>query len=170
MYRVSPLTYLVDGIAATGMHARAVNCATSEFARFSPPSGQTCGQYLAGYLATSPGGQLINPDSMTECEYCPLSTSDQFLAGVAITWDTRWRNYGLGFAYIIFNIAAAVMLYYVFRVKKWDAASVKKGPSKVFHRLGQCGHGIRALFVGHTKPLPEQGGRDEVWPNRNRIY
>ncbi len=84
MYRVSSLTYLVDGVAATGMHGRTVVCALNELSRFNPPTGQTCQAYLANYLKTAPG-QLMNSMATSQCEYCPLTTSDQFLASVAIT-------------------------------------------------------------------------------------
>ena len=107
MYRASPLTYLVDGVAATGMHGRTVICALNELSRFNRPTGQTCQAYLANYLKTAPG-QLMNPMATSQCEYCPLTTSDQFLASVAITWSARWRNYGIGFAYIAFNIVVAI--------------------------------------------------------------
>ena len=169
MYRVSPLTYLVSGIASTAMHGRPIVCASDELSRFDPPSGQTCGAYLADFLATEPGGTLINPTATTQCEYCPLSNSDQFLASVAMSWDTRWRNYGIGFSYIVFNIVMAVVFYYVFRVKKWSAASVKKGPSRLIHWIKEGGFWVRTILVGHGKKVPE-GEREKAWPNRNRIY
>ncbi len=156
MYRVSPLTYLVDGVAATGMHGRTVVCALNELSRFNPPTGQTCQAYLANYLKTAPG-QLMNPMATSQCEYCPLTTSDQFLASVAITWSARWRNYGIGFAYIAFNIVVAILLYYTFRVSKWDAASIKKGPSKFLASLASIGYWARSLLVGHRGKVPEQG-------------
>lgn len=172
MYRVSPLTYVVDGIAATGMHAKPVVCASNEFSRFAPPAGQTCGQYLSGYLASAAGsvGQLVNPESTTQCEYCPLTVSDQYLSQVAITYDTRWRNYGIGFAFIFFNIFAAVLLYYVFRVKHWNIAAVAKGPSKFVDWVGEGGRWIRTGLVGHGKKIPEEGSRDQAKGKGNRIY
>lgn len=117
MYRVSPFTYWVGGIAATMLHGRQVVCASEELSRFSPPAGQTCQQYLASYLSTAPG-TLQNPQSTTECRYCPLSNADQFLAGSDIYWSQRWRNFGLFWAYIAFNIFAATLLYWFFRVRK----------------------------------------------------
>ena len=148
MYRVSPLTYLVDAIAATGIHGRAVTCAANELAIFDPPVGQTCGAYLAPYLTTNPGGQLVNPSASAACQYCSLTTSDQFLASVAISWDTRWRNYGLGFAYIVFNICMAVLGYYVFRVRKWNAASFKSGPSSMLQWVRTLLGGKRRKSTG----------------------
>ena len=169
MYRVSPLTYLVDSFAATGIHGRAVECAANELARFDPPTGTTCGAYLETFLSSAPG-QLLNPEATTACEYCSLSSSDQFLASVAISWTHRWRDYGIGYSYIVFNIAGAVLLYYVFRVRKWSAASVKTGPSKVLHGTKTGLRWLRALVVGHKKDIPEPGKKEDAWPNRNRIY
>ncbi|KAI9841997.1 MAG: hypothetical protein M1838_003324 [Thelocarpon superellum] len=118
MYRVSPLTYFVDGIAATGLSGRPITCSSAELAVFQPLPGHTCGQYLQAYLSKAPGS-LYNPNATSNCEYCTLSNTDQFLAGSAIEYSQRWRNYGIGFAYIIFNVVGATTLYYVFRVRKW---------------------------------------------------
>lgn len=170
MYRVSPLTYLVSSLAATGMHGRSIICAAAELSRFDPPLGTTCGTYLQSYLSANPAGTLLNPSAIVGCEYCPLSTSDQFLAGVSISWDNRWRDYGLGFVYIGFNIVGAVLFYYAFRVRKWSGASVRRVPARVVHGLLTGLRWVRALLVGHAKDVPEPGQKEEVWPNRNRIY
>ena len=121
MYRVSPLTYIVDGIAATALHGEPVVCSQSETLVFEPVVGMTCGAYLQAYLMQAPG-KLLNPSSTTECHYCPLSNSDQFLATSSITWDTRWRNFGIVWAYIVFNIVMSMVLYHTFRVRtlKWS--------------------------------------------------
>ncbi|KAF4631295.1 hypothetical protein G7Y89_g6838 [Cudoniella acicularis] len=117
MYRVSPLTYLVSAIASTGLTGKAVTCSNIELAIMQPPSGQTCGQYLDPY-ANASGGAVYNPTAMADCQYCSITNTDQFLESVAISYSTRWRNYGIGFAYIIFNIFMAVLLYYLIRVRK----------------------------------------------------
>ena len=122
MYRLSPLTYLVSGIVSTGLHGKEIICSTTELSIFQPPSGETCATYLADYLQTAPG-RLYNPTATSNCQYCSLSNADQYLAGDSIYWSTRWRNFGLMWAYIIFNIWGATVLYYVFRVKKWSPAS-----------------------------------------------
>lgn len=124
MYRVSPLTYLISGIVSTGLGGTRVQCGASEYSVFPPPTGQTCGTYLATFLRTAPG-YLEDPNSTTMCQYCPVSSADQFLAGDSIYYGQRWRNFGIVWAYIIFNIFAAVLLYYIFRVKQWS-------PSKSF--------------------------------------
>ncbi|KAK7409614.1 hypothetical protein QQX98_008209 [Neonectria punicea] len=119
MYRVSPFTYWIGGIAATEMHGRQVTCSTRETSIFDPPSGQTCGEYLAPFTSNAPG-KLQNPEDTEDCRYCAIRNADQYLAGSNIYWSERWRNYGIFWAFICFNIFMAITLYYVFRVKKWS--------------------------------------------------
>ena len=125
MYRVSPFTYWVGGAAAAMLHGRDVVCSDVEMSVFNPPANQTCGQYMADYLKVAPG-YLNNPDAMSNCQFCSMSKADEFLAGVSISWDERWRNFGIFWAYIAFDIFAAVALYYCFRVKRWNFSFGKK--------------------------------------------
>ncbi|PSN63765.1 hypothetical protein BS50DRAFT_576389 [Corynespora cassiicola Philippines] len=131
MYRVSPFTYWVGGIVATALHGREVQCSNRETSIFDPPAGQTCGDYLAPYLSQAPG-VLQNPNATEQCRYCSLSNADQYLAGSNIFWSERWRNFGIFWVYVFFNIALAVLSYYVFRVAKFGKGSSKskKGAKK----------------------------------------
>ncbi|KAL2206031.1 hypothetical protein CC79DRAFT_1334347 [Sarocladium strictum] len=122
MYRVSPFTYWVGGIVATELHGKEVVCAERELAIFDPPSGQTCGEYLRPFLQQSPG-TLQDPSATSNCEYCSISVADQYLSGPRIFWSERWRNYGIVWAYIAFNIFVAITTYYLFRVKKWNRSA-----------------------------------------------
>jgi ATP-binding cassette subfamily G (WHITE) protein 2 (PDR) len=106
---------------------RAVYCSDREISVFDPPSGQTCGAYLQSY-ASAAGGTIQNPGATAACEYCSLSNSDQFLASVSISYSDRWRNFGILFAFIAFNIFLAVLTYWLFRV-----ANLKTLTSK-FHK------------------------------------
>ena len=144
MYRVSPLTYWVGGVVSTGLGGKMVKCAPNELAIFNPPSGQTCGQYLSSYLKTAPG-QLLDPNATSQCQYCPLTTSDQFLSSVSMNYTQRWRNYGIVWAYVAFNIFIAVAFYYCFRV-----AGFKKIIS--LEPLKKMWHGLR----GKTGKLSEE--------------
>jgi ATP-binding cassette, subfamily G (WHITE), member 2, PDR len=149
MWRVSPLTYTVGGLAAISLHGREVECASNELAVFDPPNGQTCEQYLAPYLEQAPG-QLYNGAATSRCEYCPISNGDQFLASSRVYWDQRWRNFGIGWAYIGFNIMAAVWLYWFFRVRKrGTGGGAKAWIGKLFWYVSQAGWWVRHLFVRH---------------------
>ncbi|GIZ47704.1 hypothetical protein CKM354_001078900 [Cercospora kikuchii] len=157
MYRVSFFTYWVAGMAATMLHARQVTCSDVELSVFQPPSGQTCGEYMAPYLTQAPG-TLTNPDATSDCGYCQVSVADTFLAGVRIEWGDRWRNFGLLFVYIFFNIAVAVLLYYFFRVRTSSKNSKTSKKSKKDNKNETSGQN------GETRP---QGPPNEVEPTES---
>lgn len=136
MYRLSPFTYLVAGVVATGLHSREIHCAANELSVFDPPKSQTCGQYLSTYLSEAPG-RLIDASATSLCQCFPLTVADQFLATTGIYWSQRWKNFGIVWAYILFNVFAAVGLYWAFRVHKWSGESTKRGAAR-----------IARLFVG----------------------
>ena len=152
MYRVSPLTYLVSGWAAIGLRGRVVHCARQELAIFDPPSGQTCGEYLQRYLNNGAPGSLYNPQATSSCEYCPLKSANQFLAGSSIYPDQAWRDFGIGWSYVVFNIFAAVALYYLFRVRKVSINSLAKGPANLADKVIR---GCRRMFARHSEPTPQ---------------
>ncbi|KAJ4287467.1 hypothetical protein N0V88_007654 [Collariella sp. IMI 366227] len=117
MYRVSPFTYWISGIVSTMLHARPVECSLEETLMFNPPQGMSCGDYLSP-LSGKSQGTLQNPYDTEACRYCSFSVADQYMGSVDIFWGDRWRNFGIMWAYILFDIAAAIALYYVFRVRK----------------------------------------------------
>ncbi|PYH96381.1 hypothetical protein BO71DRAFT_471956 [Aspergillus ellipticus CBS 707.79] len=118
MYRVSPFTYYVSGIGSTILHGRPVECSTKELSIFDPPSGLTCEQYMQDYIEVA-GGRLYNTTATSACEYCAMTVADEYLSLRWIYWEDRWRNYGIFWCFCIFNVACAVLLYYIFRVKTW---------------------------------------------------
>ncbi|ORY70232.1 AtrD, ABC-transporter [Pseudomassariella vexata] len=119
MYRVAPLTYLVGAMTSASIGNTVMTCSPYELLRFDAPPGQTCGQYMAQYLSY-PGvsGSLINPDATEQCLYCPLRQTNAFLATMGIDVDDRWRDFGLQFVYVAFNITATFVLYWLVRVPK----------------------------------------------------
>ncbi|KAI5360268.1 putative ABC transporter-like, ATP-binding domain, AAA+ ATPase domain, CDR ABC transporter [Septoria linicola] len=135
MYRTSPMTYLISAIATTMLHDRPIECSSSEINVFQPPSGQTCGEYMADFLATSTG-VLQNPEATRDCGYCSLSVADQYLANSGMQWSNRWRDFGLVWVYIIASAVITVTLYYTFRVlpiqrkRKIQNASGEKSSEK----------------------------------------
>ena len=124
----------MSAIAATGLSGRSVTCATNELATVQPPSGMTCGEYLNSY-ASAAKGSIYNPSATSDCHYCSISTADDYLAGSGITYSTRWRNYGIGFAFIFFNIVVAVVLYYLVRVRKGSGMSFSERLAPIFGRF-----------------------------------
>ena len=120
MYRLSPMTYIISGIAV-GLTGRRVDCAHDELSIFQPRPNMTCAQYMQPFFqaAGSLAGNLLNPNDMRNCEYCEMKVTDEFLETRNIKSSQRWRNVGLVWAYIGFNVFFAVIVYYLFRVKTW---------------------------------------------------
>ena len=124
MYRVSPFTYLVSGMLSTGVSGAKAVCENVEFLSFNPPPGQTCIQYMQDYIVMagkgdpSAGGYLSNPDATSDCSFCSMSKTDSFLARVNSFYGDAWRNFGLMWVFIAFNIAGAVFIYWLARVPK----------------------------------------------------
>jgi ABC-type multidrug transport system permease subunit len=117
MYRVSPFTYLVSGMLSTAVSGTTVTCSSIETLVFDPPANQTCYDYLNAY-ASRTGGYIENPDATSSCAYCSMSSTDTFLAQVFSYWDDAWRNFGIMWAYLAFNIVVALGIYWLARVPK----------------------------------------------------
>lgn len=118
MYRVSPFTYLVSGVLSVGLANTAVQCSSIEMLTLAPPkAGETCESFLGAYVSYA-GGQLLNPNATSNCEFCSLASTNEFLAAEGISFDDRWRDVGVLFAYCGFNIFAAIFLYWLARVPK----------------------------------------------------
>ncbi|KAM7221761.1 ABC-2 type transporter domain containing protein [Rhypophila decipiens] len=117
MYRVSPFTYLVSALLSVSLANTDVVCATNEILHFAPPDGQTCIEYMGAYKAIA-GGYLVDDFATKECGFCPMGDTNIFLANLSSGYEDRWRNFGIMFVYIIFNIFGALGLYWLVRVPK----------------------------------------------------
>ena len=125
MYRVSPFTYLIDGMLSTAVANTNVLCAANEFLHFEAPNGQTCGQYMAQFINAT-GGYLEDAGATGNCSYCTYSSTNTFLEGVSSNYGRRWRNFGIMWVYICFNVGMAVFLYWLIRVPKKSKRKDKK--------------------------------------------
>lgn len=119
MYRVNPFTYLVSSLMSTTLGQAPAHCASNEFQIFSAPVNQTCGQYLQDYISIA-GGYVENPEASGAeiCQFCQLESTDQFLRNINVNFGNRWRNFGFLWVYVVFNVAAAISLYWLVRVPK----------------------------------------------------
>ncbi|KAJ9606104.1 hypothetical protein H2200_009065 [Cladophialophora chaetospira] len=131
MWRVSPFTYMMGGWAGTGLDGRKVVCSENELAIFNPPANQTCQSYLTPYFEHGALGYLNNPSGTSNCQYCPFQTAEQYLELSSISPSQRFRNLGIGYGFILFNIVMAVWVYYLFRVRRVSF----RGPAKFVQRV-----------------------------------
>ncbi|EEY23503.1 ABC transporter [Verticillium alfalfae VaMs.102] len=127
MYRVSPFTYIVAGMLSVAVANTNVICADNELLSIVPPSGESCSEYLGPWMEQF-GGYLTDAtiNSTSECQMCTMDKTNTFLNSLNIDYADRWRNFGIGWAFIIFNIFAALGLYWLARVPKKGGLFGKK--------------------------------------------
>ena len=102
---------------STALAGTNVVCDSLETLKIDPPANQTCGEYLNAF-AEFAKGQVQNPDALSQCEYCAMAKTDDFLASVNSFAGDAWRNFGLMWVYIAFNIVGACLIYWLARVPK----------------------------------------------------
>lgn len=117
MNRVSPFTYIVEGLLTTAIAGTNVVCEQVELLNFEPPSGQTCEAYMAPYIQAA-GGYLAEPAATSGCQFCPIASTDVFISSVQYSYGNRWRDVGLIFVYIFANVVGALGIYWLARVPK----------------------------------------------------
>ncbi|RBQ82100.1 hypothetical protein VDGD_09104 [Verticillium dahliae] len=127
MYRVSPFTYIVAGMLSVAVANTNVVCADNELLSIVPPSGESCSDYLGPWMEQF-GGYLTDAtiNSTSECQMCTMDKTNTFLNSLNIDYADRWRNFGIGWAFIIFNVFAALGLYWLARVPKKGGLFGKK--------------------------------------------
>ncbi|SCU83633.1 LAMI_0C03972g1_1 [Lachancea mirantina] len=118
MYRASPLTYFIDGLMSTGLANAPAHCSHYELVSFTPPAGQTCGEYMAPYIKMAGTGYLTSPSATDKCSFCPVSTTNDYLAQVSSHYKDRWRNWGIFICYIFIDFGFAIFFYWLARVPK----------------------------------------------------
>lgn len=116
MWKTSPYTYFVQNMVGILLHNKPVICRKKELSIFDPPAGQTCQEFTQAFLDKR-GGYIANPNATTACEYCIYEVGDDYLKHISASYSYLWRNFGLYWAYIGFNICAMVAIYYIFHVR-----------------------------------------------------
>ena len=122
MYRLTPFTYLIEGLLVNAVSGSSVVCRTSELTYLNPPAGTSCQDWLAPYIATAGG---YSQEVGGQCGFCQYSSGDQFLSGLLMSFSHRWRNVGFMCAYIVFNIATVYLMTYLYSVVDWSSVSLK---------------------------------------------
>ncbi|KAI9314324.1 ABC-2 type transporter-domain-containing protein [Dichotomocladium elegans] len=112
MYWLNPFHYFVEGLATNELHSIDVRCNENDFVKFTPPTGQTCGEYMAPYLTYGPG-YVDNPNATDLCNYCTYKSGTEFYT-LAFEWDVshKWRNLGIIAGFFGFNMIVFLGLVY----------------------------------------------------------
>lgn len=102
----------------TSLANNAAVCSDIEVNTIQPPSNMTCGDYLASYIKSAGDGIVSNPDATSDCQFCSITSTNTYLTKIGVHYDERWRNYGIFWVFIVFNIFGALFLYWLARVPK----------------------------------------------------
>ena len=102
---------------STGLANTNITCSSIELSHFNPRIGQTCAEYMHDYISLA-GGYVNNPEATQDCQFCYASDTNVYLTGVSASYANRWRDFGIMWAFIIFNVIAALFLYWLARVPK----------------------------------------------------
>jgi ABC-type multidrug transport system ATPase subunit len=140
MYYANPSTYWIGGMLAATLDGAPVECSSEETAKFDAPPGQTCQEY-AGAFAKTAGGYLLNPDATSACEFCPISSGNDYLASLNIKASDKWRDFGIFLAFCVSNWMLVYFFIYTVRVRGWSF-----GLGKVFGGLGKLVDLIKKPF------------------------
>lgn len=129
MYRVSPVRYLIGGVMSAALTGSPVVCTGDEVLRMRVPEGssnnQSCAAFLGPFVSRNGGAvvegggpQAAGNSGSGLCGYCPMATTDDYLAGFRIFYSDAWGNFGLLWAYIVANVVLTFVFYWLFRVPK----------------------------------------------------
>jgi ATP-binding cassette subfamily G (WHITE) protein 2 (PDR) len=100
---------------STGLANTALTCSAIEYLHFAPTAANTCAEYMSSYIGTA-GGYLLNPNATSDCQYCTVAETNIYLKAFNSNYSLRWRNFGILWAYILFNVAGAIFFYWLARV------------------------------------------------------
>ncbi|KAG2357235.1 ABC-2 type transporter-domain-containing protein [Suillus spraguei] len=128
MYRVSPFTYLVEGLLGQAIGGQLINCASTELVQLDPPNGLSCATYMDPFISYG-GGYITNPNATTQCLYCPYRTTDEFMySNFNILYSHRWRNWASYWALLCSMCVFAIFAFtYIFRIRKGNIFSLFRG-------------------------------------------
>lgn len=93
-----------------------VKCSDGEFARFSPPSGETCAAYLADYLhGLGSRANLVNPDATADCRVCEYQRGSDYLYTLnLIDYFVGWRDAAIC---VIFALSSYSMVFLLMKLR-----------------------------------------------------
>ncbi|KAF9041170.1 hypothetical protein BDP27DRAFT_1435091 [Rhodocollybia butyracea] len=64
---------------------------------------------MANDFVTAAGGYLNNPNATSSCEYCEYAVGDEFYTPLNISYDNRWRDVFIVFAFFVFNVIVTII-------------------------------------------------------------
>ncbi|KAJ5896051.1 ABC multidrug transporter atrF [Penicillium subrubescens] len=152
MYYVNPVTWWLRGVLSAVLPDVQIECATLETTRFDPPPGQTCQQYAGNFVnKIAKAGYLVNGSATQDCQYCPYTTGEEYMANLNVHRDDKWRCFGIFLAFVIINWMLVYFFVYTVRVRGWSF-----GLGYVFGLAGVLIDRVKGLFKRKEKSDVQQ--------------
>ncbi len=111
MYPLTLFRYLLEAWVGSVLHNIPVQCTESEFARFTPPPGISCQQYVQPTIQAL-GGYVEEFNGI--CNFCQYANGDEYTASLNVFYAFRWRDYGIVWAYCAFQIMVVFVATYFY--------------------------------------------------------
>ncbi|KAK8060980.1 hypothetical protein PG996_010910 [Apiospora saccharicola] len=114
-----PSPQLFQMLDNTRIRCSAVQLLHIDIPRGSPAT-TTCGSYLGPFLRYA-GGYVENPEATAteRCLYCPVDRTNHLLLRFGIHAEqSAWQNVGYMSVYVVFNVLATYLIYWLARVPK----------------------------------------------------
>ncbi|KPM39862.1 Protein SNQ2 [Neonectria ditissima] len=117
MYYLNPFNYLMGSMLVFNIWGAEIECKEREFARFDPPNGTTCGEYLADYLEQGIGAvsNLVNPDATSDCKVCSYTKGEDYLRTLnLLEYYYGWRDAAI---VVIFALSSYALVYALMKLR-----------------------------------------------------
>ncbi|KAG9240033.1 putative Brefeldin A resistance protein [Calycina marina] len=116
LYYLNPFNYLIGSLLVFTTFDAKVVCSQKELAVFSPPSGQTCAQYLASYMeGMGARTNLLNPSATTDCEVCQYRVGSDYLNTLNLgEYYFGWRDASL---VVLFSFSGYCLVYVLMKLR-----------------------------------------------------
>ncbi|KAI8142003.1 ABC-2 type transporter-domain-containing protein [Fennellomyces sp. T-0311] len=105
MYHLDPFHYYIEGLAVNELADLPVICNDDDFVQFTPPPGQTCGEYTQNFFSYGAPGYIDDVNATDICSYCSYSSGKEFYSTM-YQWEEshKWRDLGIIICYFAFNV------------------------------------------------------------------
>ncbi|KAJ5566849.1 CDR ABC transporter [Penicillium sp. DV-2018c] len=144
MYYVNPVTWWLRGVLSAVLPQVQISCTELEATHFNPPPGQTCAAYAGDFVSSvAKVGYLVNPRATEDCQYCPYTNGEQYMANLNVHIGDKWRCFGIFLAFVIINWALVYFFIYTVRVRGWSF-----GMGTLFGAAGLMIDRVKGLFKG----------------------
>ena len=93
----------------------------------------------------------MNPGANMDCQFCQLSTGNQYLEMLNIKASQKWRDFGIFLVFVCTNWLLVYFFIYSVRIRGWSF-----GMGYLFGFLGKIVGLVKKPFVGTFSKKKEQ--------------